>query len=103
MPTKDVKLEMKPSASLVVTVDFSATTRPGRYIVNIAPEGGEKIGSWGGSGNIDAKNQIAFNDMPPGRYVLTGRPNPGSAKQTTEPVTVDIKGGDEAKVTLTAK
>jgi hypothetical protein len=35
--------------------------------------------------------------------VLTGRPNPGSEKQTTEPVTADLKGGDEAKATLKAK
>ncbi len=103
MPTKDVKLEMKPSASLVVTIDFSATTRPGGYIVNIAPQGGEKVGSWGGSGNIDVKNQITFRDVPPGRYVLNGRPNPGSSKETTESVTVDLKGGDETKITLTAK
>ena len=29
-----------------------------------------------GSGNIDAKNQIAFENVPPGRYVLRGQPNP---------------------------
>lgn len=103
MPARDVKLEMQPAANLVVTIDFSATTRPGGYIVHIAPEGGEKVGSWGGSGNIDAENQITFKNVPPGRYVLTSRPNPGSAKQETEPVTVELKGGDEAKVTLKAK
>lgn len=103
MPAQDVKLEMVKSASLVVTVDFSAATRPDGYMVHIAPEGGEKVGSWGGSGNIDAKDQIKFEHIPPGKYVLRGQPNPGSANQSTEQVTVDLKGGDEAKVALKAK
>lgn len=103
MPAKDVALEMLQSAKLTVTVDFSATTPPGGYIVRIAPEGGEVVGSWGGSGSIDPENKIDFKDIPPGKYILTGRPNPGSDTQETEPVTVDLKGGEEAKVTLKAK
>jgi len=48
-----------------VTVDFTGKERPGGYIVSITPEGGNVVGSYGGSGNIDAKNQIAFTDVPP--------------------------------------
>jgi hypothetical protein len=102
-PAKDVKLEMIRSASLEVNVDFSATTRPEGYIVHIEPEAGGGVGSWGGSGNLNAENQIKFEHIPPGKYVLKGQPNPGSANQATDPVTVDLKGGDESKVTLKAK
>jgi hypothetical protein len=102
-PTQDVKLEMVKSASLVVTIDFSAATRPGGYIVMIDPEGGGGVGTWGGSGSIDPKDQIKFEHIPPGKYVLKGRPNPGSTDQETESLTVDLKGGDEQKVTLKAK
>jgi hypothetical protein len=102
-PTQDMKLEMVKSGSLEVSVDFSAATRPGGYVVQIEPEGGSVVGSWGGSGNIDAKDQISFKGMPPGKYTLKGRPNPGSDNQETEAVTVEIKGGDDAKVTLKAK
>ena len=84
-------------------MDFAGKERAGGYMVRIAPEGGEVVGSYGGSGNIDAKNQMTFEIMPPGRYVVTGRPNPGSDGEETEPVTVDLKGGQAAEVTLKAK
>jgi hypothetical protein len=102
-PKSDVELTMTRSARVEVRVDFTGKKRPQGYIVRIAPEGGEKIGSWGGSGDIDTQNQITYQDIPPGRYVLTGRPNPGSDNQETAPVTVDLKPGETTKVTLKAR
>ncbi len=102
-PKNDFALTMTKTASVVVTVDFTGKERPGGYIVRIEPEGGDKIGSYGGSGNIDAKRQMVFDNIPPGRYVLHGRPNPGSDNQVTEPFTVDLKGGLRIDVTLLAK
>src|SRR6185312_17489747 len=86
-PANDVALVMKKSANVRVTVDFTGKSRPDGYIVNMAPEEGAGVGKWSGSGNIDAKNQISFKDVPPGRYVLHGQPNPSSANQETAPVT----------------
>jgi hypothetical protein len=103
MPAKDLLLAMRPSSQIVVTVDFSWATRPEAYIVNIEPEGGSRVGTWGGSGHIDAKNQISFNDVPPGRYVLIGSPNPTTDKQKTDPTVVDLKGGETLKIKLSAK
>ena len=102
-PKDDVELQMMKSASVRVTVDFTGKERPAGYMVSIAPEGGEVVGSYGGSGNIDARNQMTFEIVPPGRYVLRGRPNPGSDAEETGPVTVDLKGGQAAEVTLKAK
>lgn len=67
------------------------------------PEGGEAVGKWSGPGNIDAKNQISFADVPPGRYVLRGKPNPSTANQQTEPLTIVPMGGPMAEATLSAK
>ena len=64
---------------------------------------GDDIEPYGGSGNIDAKNQMMFETLPPGRYVVSGRPNPGSDTEETGAVTVDLKGGQAAEVTLKAK
>jgi hypothetical protein len=102
-PKADVELRMIQSSSVRVAVDFADKPRPEGYMVSIAPEGGEAIGTYGGSGNIDDKNQMTFKDVPPGRYVLRGQPNPSSGDQRTEPVTVDLKGGQAAEVTLKAK
>jgi hypothetical protein len=103
MPKNDVELTMNPAGRIVVTVDFTGTQRPHDYIVNLEPEGGNAVGSYGGSGQINDKNQIAFENIPPGKYMLHGQPNPGSANQRTEPVHVDLKGGKTADVKLIAK
>jgi hypothetical protein len=102
-PKDDVELRMTKAARVEVTVDFTGTERPKGYIVRIEPEGGDKVGSFGGSGNINAKNQIIFENVPPGRYTFTGQPNPGSSNQQTDPVTIEVKGGQTAKITLSAK
>jgi hypothetical protein len=69
----------------------------------IEPEGGDRIGTFGGSGNINAKNQITFENVPPARYVLRGKPNPSSSKEVTEPITVDLTGGKTVEIVLYAK
>ncbi len=102
-PKEDVALRMTRASSVAVTVSFEGVERPAGYVVMIAPEGGEAVGKYGGSGNIDADGRIAFSDVPPGRYVLYGRPNPGSTDQETDRVTVDLNGGQAAQVTLKAR
>ena len=103
VPMAGVELQMIKAASVRVTVNFAGKRRPEGYMVSIKPEGGEVIGSYGGSGNIDAKNQMNFEILPPGRYFLSGRPNPGSDQEETEPVTVDVKGGQALEITLKAR
>ncbi len=103
VPAADLKFEMQPAAKLQVIVDFSATKRPKSYLVEVKPEGGEEVGKWSGSGLIDEENQITYDNIPPGKYVITSRPNPGSENQTTDPVTIDLQGGKLTEVTLPAK
>jgi len=105
MPAKDVELRMERSAQVRVTVDFAAKKRPEAYQVEIEAEGGPAVGKWGGAGNIDQENQIVYADVPPGRYVIQGHPNPYSTTghEQTTPITIDLKGGQSAEVTLSAK
>jgi hypothetical protein len=102
-PKMDIELRMMKAARVVVTVDFTGTQRPEAYIVQITPEGGDRIGTFGGTGHINDKNQIAFENVPPGRYVFQGRPNPSTEGQETDAVTVELKGGQTAEVKLNAK
>ncbi len=103
-PAQDLSLSMVQSAGVRVVVEFAGPRPPGEYLVEIAPEGGSVVGSWGGSGQVDAANRIAFHEAPPGRYVLRGRPNPWSGKQhEAGPVTIELKGGQTLAVTLHAK
>ena len=102
-PKDGLALQMIRSASVRVTVVFPGRERPDGYLVRIEPEGGAAVGRYGGSGNIDAEGRISFRDVPPGRYVLRGQPNPGPADEQSEPVTVDLEGGQGAEVTLQAR
>ena len=95
-----------PWSSHAASASSSSSTgpRPAGYIVEIEPEGGEAVGKWSGSGNVDAANRIAFHDVPPGKYVLRGQPNPSDGKtQQAGPVTIDLKGGQTLAVTLHAR
>ena len=101
-PASNVELVMLKSARLRVKVDFSDKPRPEQYLVRIEPAGGSAVGTWGGSGNIDAHNEISFADIPPGRYVLHGQPNPSTGNQQTRPLTIDLKGGRLTEITISA-
>jgi hypothetical protein len=105
IPGKDVVLRMGRSAQVSVTVDFGRKERPHDYVVEIEAEGGRAVGSWGGSGSIDQENQIVYAGVPPGRYVIQGRPNPYSPSrhEQTTPVTIELQAGQSAQITLRAR
>ncbi len=103
LPMKDVELTMIKSARIRVTVDFTGIDRPEEYLVELKPEGGEAVGKWSGSGIIDARNQIEFDDVTPGRYVLEGRPNPSRRDQRSRPMPIILNVGRSIEVTLPAK
>src|SRR3954454_17313594 len=103
IPAKDVALVMTKSAQVHVTVEFKAANRPESYIVELTPEGGNAVGKWSGSGNINTENKISFENVPPGRYVLHGQPNPSRGNEMTKPITIELKGGATEEIQLTAK
>lgn len=103
IPADSIELRMEPSASVRVTVDFAGKVRPEGYLVAIEPEGENGVGTFGGSGNINAENRITFENVPPGRYVFYAQPNPGSSNERTDPVTVELKGGTTLELTLKAR
>jgi hypothetical protein len=101
-PAKDVELRMSRAAHARVHIEF-AGARPAQYLVEITPKGGNKIGSWGGSAQIDETNSYTFRNVPPGEYVITGRPNPSRGDEQKEPHEVELKAGEMASIRLQAK
>ena len=51
---------------------------------------------------IYAGNPVAYEDVPPGRYVIRGQPNASSDDQRSKPLTIELKGGKTTDVTLPA-
>lgn len=104
-----ITLKLQPTGTVQVSV-FAVGGDPvtSKYVVEIAEEGvdpaeGGGIGSWGGSANIGTNGMHSFENVPAGRYVVTGKPNPGRAADRTDPVKVKIKGKDRHSIKLIAK
>lgn len=103
IPQTGVQIQMIQCGTIQATVDFAGKVPPQEYMVELVPEGGATIGSYGGVVTIDAKNEFVFENVRPGKYLITGRPNPGNEKQKTEPKLVFVKRGQAAEVKLQAR
>lgn len=104
-----IVLKLLPTGSVKVSV-FSPEGQPvtTKYIVEINEKGvdpikGGTVGSWGGSANIGADGTYTFERIPPGDYVVTGKPNPGRSGDRTDPFAVKIAGKDRHEIKLNAK
>jgi hypothetical protein len=99
----ELRITLHQSGNVRVRIDFSDRVSTGDYLVEVEPEGGSEIGSWGGSANVDENGSYLFENVPPGRYTFRGRPNPGSADEETDPKTVEVLAGETVDVVLMAK
>ncbi len=103
IPSEGHELTMGLSGRLKVKVVSSGTPLAENYIVQIESFEGAKVGTWGGSAQVDPEGAVNFTNIPPGKYKLHGRPNPGGDNEQTEDVTVEVIGGKESEVILKAK
>lgn len=99
---KGLRMSLVQAGSLLVFVDFNKP-KPSDYMVHIADARGEKAGRWGGAGSIDTDCKIQFDNIPPGKYKIHGRPNPSSESELTKPIEVEVIGGKTIEVTIEAK
>lgn len=102
LPATGIDMGMKKAASAEVTVDFGDAKPSAGYLVQIEPDGGSVVGSFGGSAQLDPKGIARFSGVPPGRYTIQGKPNPSNGKDHSNKVEVDLKGGETTKVKLLA-
>jgi len=103
LPTKELELQLMKAGSIRVTVDFNGQKRPKEYMVELEPEGGNAVRKYGGSATIDAKNVFTFENVPPGKYVVKGHPNPSTEQEVTEALEIDLQGSNAVNVTIKAK
>ncbi|WP_442484090.1 carboxypeptidase regulatory-like domain-containing protein [Aeoliella sp. SH292] len=101
VPATDLQLSMQRAATLTVIVLFESAEVPEQYMIELTPEGGNVVGSWGGSATLDDKNQVVLRNAPPGRYTLVGHPNPSSDAERTPPMEIELTGGDDIVKTIT--
>ncbi len=98
---KPLTLQMIRTGEVRVSVvDAKGKPITSRFIVELEPKGGSRIGSWSGSSNVGADGTVIFQGVPPGDYVVFGKPNPGRADATTKIHPVTITGDDEHAIKL---
>jgi hypothetical protein len=101
-PAKEVKLEMVSTGAIKVSlVDAQGKPSPGNISVDAdvkTPE--DEMGTWGGGAEVGADGTRLFEDVPPGRYVVSighafpGQPRPAEAKVIT------VTAGKTTEVTI---
>jgi hypothetical protein len=99
LPSQDVELRMIEAARLRVTGDFTGIPRPRVFFVRLEPEGGESAGRRSADKDINVRDQVAFDDWPPGRYLIRG----SDGYRWTPPIPIILNGGRMIEVTLAAK
>jgi hypothetical protein len=106
VPRGDIGIKMTQTGSVhgKVTQSGGAPT-DGPYLAEIKPEGGEKIGSWGGSTVVSADGTFEFKNVPPGKYVVTALRNPGPVLKGKDPnaKTIGVTAGKTLDVEISVK
>jgi hypothetical protein len=111
-----LKLHPVPADNIVIRLGATGTVRgriiqaggaptDGPYAASITPEGGDKIGSWGGGCEVKADGSFTFENVPPGRYMVTVHPNAGPAVNGKDPNerSVEVKPGATTEVEIAVK
>jgi len=106
IPANDVVIHMSAAGNVrgKVTRNGEVPT-DASYIANLTPEGGNKVGSWGGSMEVKADGTFEFNDVPPGRYTVTARPNPGPVLKGKDPneQKIEVESGKTVELEIDFK
>jgi hypothetical protein len=103
IPGSGMEIPMTKSASLIIQVEFEGGRKDGDYVVQVESAAQEKLGTWGASSSLGPDNTLRYHDVPPGTYLVHGRPNPGSEKETSKTIKIELSGGKESTVVITAK
>jgi hypothetical protein len=101
IPTDGIKLVMTGTGTVFGKVVDRGGNRPaGGILLELGPEGGNKPGTWGYSGHLSADGTFKISGIPPGRYVISTRPNPGPAAYEPNSGKVTIKAGKTYEIEI---
>ena len=105
IPTGGVVLKMGATGTVrgKLTQAGGAPTG-GTYLAELTPEGGHRVGSYGGSAEVKADGTFEFT-APPGKYTVTARLNPGPEVQGKDPNArdIEVKPGETVAVEIEVK
>ena len=103
MPSEPIALRMVATGVIKGRVVNLPANKGDGQSYHVAPVGGEKVGSWGGSGNLKPDGTFELKGVPPGEYVVSTKPqHPGIPKDPNSK-TIKVEGGRTVEVELKFK
>jgi 5-hydroxyisourate hydrolase-like protein (transthyretin family) len=94
IPSDEIKLVMTGTGTIWGKVVDKDGNRPaGGILLELGPEGGNKPGTWGYSGHLSPDGTFKIAGIPPGKYIISTRPNPGPADFEPNTGKITVKAG----------
>jgi hypothetical protein len=104
VPAEGLRLQaVRTGIVRVKVVDADDKPVTSNFIISIEPEGGSRVGTWGGSANVQENGTFTFQGVPPGRYRISGHPNPQSGKYQADEKWVDVASAKTVEVQIVHK
>lgn len=101
IPSDNIKLVLTGTGAVTGKVVDKEGKRPaGGIVLELEAEGGNKIGTWGYSGHLSEDGTFEIKGIPPGKYVISTRPNPGSSKFEPNAGKITIEAGKEYEMEI---
>jgi len=73
VPADNVTIRMSQTGTIKGKV-IGGEQNDGSIRVSVAPEGGQRIGTWGGAMQVKPDGTFQFNNVPPGAYIISAGP-----------------------------
>ena len=92
VPSEQIRLVMAGTGIVRGNVVDNNGKKPaGQVVLELVPEGEERLGKWAWSGFINENGTFDIRDIPVGKYVISPRPNPslGNFKPETQIIIVE--------------
>jgi len=101
IPSDEIRLTMTGTGTIQGKVVDKNGKRPaGGILLQLEPEGGNKPGTWGCSRDLSADGTFNISGIPPGQYIISTRPNPGSVAFEPNTGKVAIEGGKTYEIEI---
>ena len=101
VPSKEpIVIHMTSTGSVKGRVQLPPGGANGQVDVSIAPEGGDKIGSWGGSMHAQDDGTFAFEGVPPGKYYVSTHPLIGDPAKESHARPVTVESGKTVEIEI---
>jgi hypothetical protein len=103
IPARGVAIKMAATGAIRVKVtQAGGAPTAGPMLATLTPEGGDRVGSYGGSAELKADGTFTFEHVPPGKYTVSVRLNPGPEVKGKDPHArdVEVKAGTTGEVVI---